>query len=161
MKKAQPAAAPARFLAGGRPLDRTTTYRLHTLHKLTDRLSQAAYERDARVKMADGRALSAVGAFGPVSVNALAQAANLDKAQASRAAQSLVEQGLVKKAADPQDARGVVLSLTAKGQRVNQRVMAVVGQRNADIVDCLNSSERQQLDALLDKLIDAARQALA
>jgi DNA-binding MarR family transcriptional regulator len=159
MKNAQPA-APARFLAGGRPLDRTTTYRLHTLHKLTDRLSQAAYERDAGVKMADGRALSAVGAFGPVSVNALAQAANLDKAQASRAAQSLVEQGLVKKAADPQDARGVVLSLTAKGQRVNQRVMAVVGQRNADIVHCLGADERRQLDALLDKLIDAARQAL-
>lgn len=151
---------PERALAGGRTLDRTTTYRLHALNKLTDRLSQAAYLAEAGVTMAEGRALSAVGAFGPVSVVALAEAANLDKAQASRAAQALVAQGLVRKQPDPQDARGVRLTLTARGARLNARVMQVVGQRNAEIMACLSAAEQRQFDALLDKLVNAARAAL-
>jgi DNA-binding IclR family transcriptional regulator len=47
--------------------------------------------------------LSAVGAFAPLSVNDLAQQANLNKGQASRAAQALVDQGLVRKEASTTD----------------------------------------------------------
>ena len=111
-------------------LDRTLTYRLHLLHKLTDVKSQRAYVVGAGLSMSDGRCLTAVGTFAPLSVNELAKKANLDKGQASRAAQSLVEQGLVLKAASPTDGRGVVLTLTPPGRAAWQRAMAVVGQRN-------------------------------
>jgi hypothetical protein len=70
------------------PLDRTITHRLHTLSKITDRVSQAAYESDAGIPFSEGRCLAAIGAFSPLSVNDLAQRANLNKGQASRAAQS-------------------------------------------------------------------------
>src|SRR5687768_8406836 len=82
-------------------LERTLTYRLHLLHKLTDIESQRAYVADARLSMSDARCLTAVGTFAPLSVNDLAQKANLNKGQASRAAQSLVDQGLVVKTASP------------------------------------------------------------
>lgn len=140
-------------------LHRTTSYRLHALSKLTDRLSQAAYQADAGIGHSEGRCLAAVGAFSPLSVVDLAQRANLDKGQASRAAQSLVAQGLVRKQANATDGRGVVLSLTAKGERCWQRVRAVIARRNEEIVACLSATERQQLDRLLDKLIAAARDA--
>jgi DNA-binding MarR family transcriptional regulator len=107
--------------------------------------------------LGEGRCLSAIGSFRPLSVNDLAARANLDKGQASRAAQSLVAQGLVRKQASPTDGRGVVLTLTAKGERSWQRVIDLVERRNAEIVACLNAGERAQLDRLLDRLVEHAR----
>lgn len=138
-------------------LDRTLTYRLHLLHKLTDIESQRAYVADAGLSMSDGRCLTAVGTFAPLSVNDLAQKANLNKGQASRAAQSLVDQGLVVKAASPTDGRGVVLTLTPKGKKAWQRAMQVVGQRNQDIFGVLSAAEREQLSEFFDRLIEKAR----
>jgi len=140
-------------------LDRTVTHRLHTLYKLTDRISQAVYLADAGLPLSEGRCLSAVGAFAPLSVNDLAQQANLNKGQASRAAQALVDQGLVRKEASTTDGRGVVLALTAKGERAWRRVMDVIERRNAEIVGCLDAAERRQLDRLLDRLVEHARVA--
>ncbi|SFU27932.1 transcriptional regulator, MarR family [Polaromonas sp. YR568] len=138
-------------------LDRTLTYRLHLLHKLTDIESQRAYAAGAGMSMSDGRCLTAVGTFAPLSVNDLAQKANLNKGQASRAAQSLVDQGLVIKAASPTDGRGVVLTMTPKGKKAWQRAMDVVGQRNQDIFGVLSAAEREQLSDFFDRLIEQAR----
>ena len=138
-------------------LDRTLTYRLHLLHKLTDTESQRAYVAGAGLSMSDGRCLTAVGSFAPLSVKDLAQKANLNKAQASRAAQSLVDQGLVFKTASPTDGRGVVLTLTSQGKAVWQRAMHVVGQRNKDIFGALSPAEQNQLSDFFDRLIDDAK----
>jgi DNA-binding MarR family transcriptional regulator len=138
-------------------LDRTLTYRLHLLHKLTDMTSQRAYVSDAGLSMSDGRCLTAIGTFAPLSVNDLAHKANLNKGQASRAAQSLVEQSLVRKVPSATDGRGVVLTLTAKGERVWQRLMQVIARRNAEIVSCLDESEVELLSGLLDRLVEHAR----
>ena len=142
-------------------LDRTFTHRLHTLNKITDRVSQTAYLQGAGLPLSEGRCLSAIGAFTPLSVNDLAHRANLNKGQASRAAQSLVEQGLVRKAPSPTDGRGVVLTLSPKGERVYQKIVGVVLQRNTDILACLSDTEQRQLDALLERLVNHARAALA
>lgn len=138
-------------------LDRTLTYRLHLLHKLTDLESQRAYVADAGLSMSDGRCLTAVGSFAPLSVNDLAQKANLTKGQASRAAQSLVDQGLVRKVASPTDGRGVVLSLTVEGDVAWRSAMQVVARRNEDIFGILSDGERAQLSTMFDRLIDQAQ----
>jgi DNA-binding MarR family transcriptional regulator len=141
-----------------RALGLSFTHRLHTLHKLTDRVSQAAYLADAGLPLSEGRCLAAVGAFAPLSVNDLARHANLDKAQASRAVQVLVDQGLVRKQASPTDGRGVVLTLTAAGRRAWQRVMEVISRRNDEILACLDARECQTLSELLDRLVTHARE---
>lgn len=138
-------------------LDRTLTYRLHLLHKLSDLESQRAYVAGAGLSMSDGRCLTAVGSFAPLSVNDLAQKANLNKGQASRAAQSLVEQGLVRKVASPTDGRGVVLTLTPEGDAAWRRAMAVVDRRNHEIFGVLSAAEREQLSILFDRLIAQAQ----
>ncbi|CAM3866412.1 MarR family winged helix-turn-helix transcriptional regulator [Polaromonas hydrogenivorans] len=140
-------------------LERTMTHRLHTLSKLTDRVSQAAYVLDAGIPFSEGRCLAAIGAFSPLSVKDLAYRANLNKAQASRAAQSLVDLGLVHKQASATDGRGVVLTLAARGKPVWQRLMTVIERRNDEIVSCLSPAERAQLDHLLDRLVAHAREA--
>ena len=130
-----------------RPLAQSFTHRLHTLQKLTDRVSQAAYEAETGLALGEARCLTAVGAFAPLSVKDLARLANVDK-------------GLVLKNPDPQDARGVVLSFTPEGEALCQRLMAVVEQRNQHIVACLTAGEQAQLDSLLTRLVEHARQTL-
>jgi DNA-binding MarR family transcriptional regulator len=139
------------------PLDRTLTYRLHQLHKLTDADSQSAYPAQTGLSMSDGRCLSTVGAFEPLSVKELAEKANLNKGQASRAAQALVDQGLVLKADHPGDGRGVVLTLTASGRVAFERAMAMIARRNQEIFGCLSAKEQMALSAMLDRLIAHAR----
>ena len=139
------------------PLDRTLTYRLHQLHKLTDSDSHSAYPESTGLSMSDGRCLTTIGTFEPVSVKALAEKANLNKGQASRAAQALVDQGLVLKADHPGDGRGVVLTLTPAGRKIFKRAMAMIQQRNQDIFGCLTEKEQGALSAMFDRLIEQAR----
>jgi DNA-binding MarR family transcriptional regulator len=141
----------------GIQLDRTLSYRLHLLHKLSDRKSQIAYLEDAGLPMSEGRCLGAIGAFEPLSVKDLAQQANLNKGQASRAAQSLVDQGLVQKEASGTDGRGVELTLTKKGAAAWQRVMQVIARRNEEIFGCLSEAEQKQLSRLFDRMIAHAQ----
>ncbi|HUH60395.1 MAG TPA: MarR family winged helix-turn-helix transcriptional regulator [Candidimonas sp.] len=143
------------------PLDRTLTHRLHTWSKLTDRISQAAYLEDAGIPMSEGRCLAAIGAFSPLSVNDLALRSNLDKSQASRAVQSLVDQALVLKSASVTDRRGVVLTLTKKGETVWRRVMKVIARRNREITSCLTAAEIVQLESLIERLVAQAQAVVA
>jgi DNA-binding MarR family transcriptional regulator len=146
---------PAHFM--NTPLDRTLTYRLHQLHKLTDADSQAVYPERTGLSMSDGRCLTTIGTFEPLSVKELAEKANLNKGQASRGAQALVDQGLVLKEDHPGDGRGVVLTLTPAGSQVFKSAMDMVHQRNEQIFGCLSTKEQATLSAMLDRLIAHAR----
>lgn len=152
-REAAPAQPPA--------LDRTLTWRMHTLHKLTDQESQRLYPEETGLSLSDGRCLTAVGSFEPLSVNQLAQLANLNKAQASRSAQYLAEQGLITKADAPGDARGVELTLTPRGRKVWRQTMEFVDRRNQAIFGCLSREEQELLGALFDRLIAHANQSAA
>jgi DNA-binding MarR family transcriptional regulator len=129
------------------------TWRLHRLAKLTDRQSSDAYANVFGLGVGEARCLAAIGQFAPLSVKDLAAQANLDKAQASRAAQMLVDRALVLKSARDTDARGVVLTLTRTGRPFWKKVMRLIEQRNADIFGCLSKAERRQLQAMFDRLI--------
>ncbi|MBP6018062.1 MAG: winged helix-turn-helix transcriptional regulator [Burkholderiaceae bacterium] len=142
------------------PLDCTLTHRLHELAKLTDRVTQLAYEDEVGIPMHEGRCLAAIGSFSPLSVNDLARRSNLDKGQASRATQALVDRGLVLKTTSATDGRGVVLRLSEKGKPVWLCAMAVIERRNAEILACLESTEQQEFDHLLERLILHAREGV-
>lgn len=139
------------------PLDQFLTYRLHLVNKLTDKFSSDAYAEVFDLPVSEARCLAAIGNFAPLSVVELAARANLNKGQASRAAQALAGRGLVSKTASETDGRGVVLAPTAAGRVVWDRVMALIAQRNNEIFGCLSAAERQQLGGLLDRLIAHAR----
>lgn len=139
------------------PLDQFLTWRLHRIAKLTDKNSSDAYAQEFGLPVGEARCLAAIGNFAPLSVNDLAAGANLNKAQASRAAQALVERGLVSKEASATDARGVVLTLTKAGHRLWSSVMALIARRNEEIFGCLSVTEQKQLGAMLDRLIAHAK----
>jgi len=136
--------------AVGRPL----IDRLHQLHKLVDRETQLAFPTATGLGPSDGRCLAVAGAAGPLSVNELARLSQLDKGQASRAAQSLVALGLLRRQAHPHDARSVQLSLTAAGRRTWQRTIRLLAQRDDAAFACLSDRDRATLGRLLDRLIE-------
>jgi len=142
---------------GPMPLDRHLTWRLHRINKLSDKGSADAYAADFGLPVGEARCLAAIGSFAPLSIVDLAARANLDKGQASRAAQALVDRGLVRKQASDTDGRGVVLTPTASGQRLWKKVMALIAQRNEDIFGCLSVTEQKQLARMLDRLIEQAQ----
>ena len=135
------------------PLHRMFTYRLHMLSKLTDALSQQSYIEETALSLSDGRCLMTIGQFELLSVKDLAQLSNLNKSQASRAAQALVSQGLVSKVESVADGRGVVLTLTPEGRERCDRTDALVLRRNREIFGCLDQTELHQLSVFLDRLI--------
>lgn len=138
-------------------LERTLTYRMHLLHKLTDQESQRLYPLEVGLSLSDGRCLATVGSFEPISVNRLAQLANLNKGQASRAAQFLVEQGLVLKSGVERDARGVELTLTPRGRKAWHKTMAFIHRRNDEIFGGLTVQERRLIGDLFDRLVERNR----
>ncbi|GAB2488526.1 hypothetical protein GCM10027082_44630 [Comamonas humi] len=149
MNTTTPSAAPV--------LDRTFTHRLHALAKVTDRVSQWAYEHEVGIPISEGRCLAAIGAFYPLSVNDLAMYTNLNKAQASRSTQSLVERALVLKQTSDVDGRSVVLTLTPTGRDLWLRLMAVIERRNREMVSALNAEEQALFSQMLDRLLEHAR----
>lgn len=139
-------------------LDRYFTYRLNTLNKINDMISQSIYLAKTGLTLAESRCLAAVGAFKKATVNQLALEANLDKSQASRTAQSLVDRGWVVKLNNDEDARSVLLSLTPSGKALWKKVMVQVELRNQELLKCLTEQEQQQL---LDMFIRMEDHALA
>lgn len=136
------------------------TYRLHKLNKITDRHSSEAYAAMG-LGVSEARCLAAIGEFAPLSVSDLAARANLNKAQASRAAQMLVDRELVLKSTSDADARGVVLVPTRGGRALWKKVMRLIAQRNAEIFGCLSANEQRQLETLFDRLIAHSRKDCA
>ena len=134
-------------------LDRSLTYRLHLLHKVSDHESHQAYLQGLGLSLSEARCLATIGSFQPMSVMDLADKGNVNKGQASRAAQSLVDRGWIEKKNNPNDGRGVTLSLTASGKKLWRQTMALIDARNQTIFACLSAAERNTLSALLDRLI--------
>jgi DNA-binding MarR family transcriptional regulator len=135
-------------------LEQFLTYRLHVLNKLAERGIGERYQEKLGITLPEARVIASVGSFGPFSIMDLARHANLDKSQASRAAEALIKQGLVKREASNEDGRVVLVSLTAEGKALYRKVMPIARKWNTDLFDCLGERERAALGVTLDRIIE-------
>ncbi|MFS0910802.1 MarR family winged helix-turn-helix transcriptional regulator [Microbacterium sp. 179-I 3D2 NHS] len=104
----------------------------------------------ARIRMLE--ALAAASA--PLSVSALGEAIGVDQPRASRLVQQGVERGVVRREADPDDARRTRIALTDEGRRF---VRGMRGERREMLSRALaafTEDERVELARLLGKLAD-------
>jgi DNA-binding MarR family transcriptional regulator len=134
-------------------LEQFLTYRLHVLKKLAERGISERYQDRLGVTLPEARVIASVGSFGPFSIMELARHANLDKSQASRAAEALIKQGLVKREASADDGRVVLVSLTPEGRALYRKVMPIARKWNGDLFDCLDEQEKLAFSLALDKII--------
>ncbi|WP_404429825.1 MarR family winged helix-turn-helix transcriptional regulator [Microbacterium lacus] len=104
----------------------------------------------ARMRLLE--ALAAASA--PLSVGQIAEAIGVDQPRASRLVQQVVDAGLARREADPDDARRTRVALTDDGSKI---VRGFRGERRDAIDTALESfteAERVELARLLQKLAD-------
>ncbi|MFC4947815.1 MarR family winged helix-turn-helix transcriptional regulator [Pseudonocardia sp. GCM10023141] len=90
-------------------------------------------------------ALVTVENYGPLRLSELARREAVTAPTMSRVLTALYEQGLVERAADPQDARGVLVTLSAEGRR---RIDEVRSARTALVARRLHRLDAEQRAAL-------------
>lgn len=134
-------------------LDKFLTYRMHVLNKLSDRCISERYQTKLEITLPEARVIASVGSFGPFSIMDLAKRANLDKSQASRAAEALIQRGLARRESCSDDGRVVLISLTEEGLELYRKVMPIARKWNADLFSCLDDTEKAALGQMLDKVI--------
>lgn len=134
--------------------------RLHALAALSAASTTLRVERRFGLSLLEWRSLAHLGGFAPLSLKELARRAGLDKSYASRTIGGLIERSLVVSERNEADGRGVMLSLTAKGQALYRKVFADAVGRNERLLKPLSDEQRRQLMSLLDALSLSARRAL-
>jgi DNA-binding MarR family transcriptional regulator len=82
----------------------------------------------------------------------LAVHAQRDKAQIARLIKDLVDAGYLKREPDPEDGRSHLLTLSARGRAVEERMSAHRKRLGQRLVAGFSSRERAQLSALLRRL---------
>lgn len=148
----------ARTAAGVEPtIKELLSYRIHMVSSQMSRSAALQYRNQFDVNLGEWRALGLLGAGAALSLNELARAADLDKAQMSRIVAGLTQRELV--ARDDNATRGqtVRLTLTKSGQALYRRLIDAALQRNDAFLACLTGKEREVLDGALVKLSAVAR----
>ncbi|MBT2792945.1 MarR family winged helix-turn-helix transcriptional regulator [Paraburkholderia strydomiana] len=128
-------------------------YRLHLLNKLVQRRISAHYVDMLGVTLSEARMIASVGASGPLPISELAKHAYFDTSRASRAAEALIIQGLVKREATVEDGRVVLVSLTPQGRALYRKVMPIARSWDGELFNCLGEKEKRALGEALDKVI--------
>lgn len=137
-------------------LEQFLTYRMHVLNKVSDRGIGERYQTKLDITLPEARVIASVGSFGPFSIMDLAKHANLDKSQASRAAEALIKRGLIAREPSSEDGRVVLISLTNEGRALFRKVMPIARKWNADLFACLDEAEKEAFGRALNKVIAAA-----
>ncbi len=99
---------------------------------------------------AQASALSVVVFGGPLSLNELAEAEQVRPPTMSRVVEALVREGLVRREANRDDRRSIIISSTDKGTKIiherrsrrEKRLIKLLSQLDADEIRCLGRASR-------------------
>jgi MarR family 2-MHQ and catechol resistance regulon transcriptional repressor len=101
-------------------------------------------------------AIDALVRRGPSTLNDLARELYLDKSTASRVVATLVRKGYVSRATHPDDRRAVVLTVTAPGRRLHDRIRGDLIGEARDLLQDFEPSVREGAARLILRLARAA-----
>lgn len=129
--------------------------------RLTDRFVrriQAALNATApsfdthKLGPAGGMLLMTLEECEPISVLGLSQQMARDKGQITRAVQSLEQKGLIERSNDPNDARVVMLSLSALGREAVGEIQKAVAMVLDEVLAPLDDQEQRVLRDFLSRI---------
>jgi len=132
-------------------------YRLSILSNRVSRAIAARYADTFGLTIPEWRVIAVLGRRPGLTAKEVAEATEMDKVAVSRAVAKLVGSKRVAARADRDDARRQILSLTAQGESVHARIAPIALASEQRLLAALDARERVQLDALVDRLLDAAK----
>lgn len=133
-------------------------YRLSILSNRVSRAIAARYAKAFNLTIPEWRIIAVLGRTPGLTAKDIAEATEMDKVAVSRAVARLTASRRVSAAYDPDDARRQLLSLTREGESVHARIAPIALASEQRLLASLNARERIELDALLDRLLIAARE---
>ena len=131
-------------------------YRLSILSNRVSRAIAARYATAFDLTIPEWRIIAVLGRRPGLTAKEVAEATEMDKVAVSRAVAKLVASKRVDARADIADARRQILSLTPHGETVHARIAPIALDSEKRLLAALNGREREQLDVLIDRLLDAA-----
>ncbi|HKR40850.1 MAG TPA: MarR family transcriptional regulator [Paraburkholderia sp.] len=141
-------------------LEQLLTYRIRLLHKLSEHGANERFQATLGISATEARLIAAVGADELISVADLARRINLDKSQASRTVVALLRRGIMRRDANDNDSRLVLVSLTAQGHALNRKATLLARKWDNQHWATLGKMERELLSRAIDKVIKAAQTIL-
>lgn len=137
-------------------LDQFAPYRVVALgHVISSRLSRVY--RDENITIPEWRVLAVIGEADRVAARDVVRKTPMDKMTVSRAVASLEAKGFVNRAADAADRRVSMLSLSAEGRSVFDRIAALALAFEDDLMSTLDPEEAAAFRLALEKLEERAR----
>jgi MarR family transcriptional regulator, lower aerobic nicotinate degradation pathway regulator len=97
--------------------------------------------------------LAVLDEFGPLNQTEMSERSGLDRSDIVRWVDELVAHKLVRRTQDPDDRRRNVVTITAAGRRRLDALDARLRQVQRDLLGTLSDKERDQLVALLGRLL--------
>lgn len=123
---------------------------------LAGRLNRGAsnyYLKHFDLSMVDYRIVLALGLTKGLNISAVATAADVDKAAASRSLRSLEQRGVVELEQTATRGRAAIVHLTEQGRQLERKIKKTSRLREARFVSKLTGDECAQVTVLLKKLI--------
>ncbi len=133
------------------------TQNLLRRYQMRDRNEICCYD----VTVSQCYALDVLGEHGEISMVQLARHLFLDKSTATRTIDPLVKRGLVERRLSEQDRRGILVRLTAEGEKLRQEILAGLRASQLQILTQIMPEKREALLEALDLLANAVHQWLA
>ena len=142
-------------------LERFLPYRLSVLSNTISAAIARDYGERFGLAVTEWRVLAVLGRYDGLSAVEVAERTAMDKVAVSRAVNSLLKSGRIKRGTHAEDKRRSVLSLSAKGRKVYDEVAPTALRYERELLSVLDREERAWLERILDKLVDEGHDALA
>ena len=134
------------------PLDERVVHRFFLIAKRFDQALVAMHSKKLGISVNNCKIMRVIAFSGPLSATELGARTSLDPDKITRAIDTLVDRSYVIRKEDEADRRKVVLTLSAKGRRVHEKIEMVVSAMEAEFLSVLTAGERKALGSSLDKL---------
>lgn len=136
----------------GLRLEAFLPYRLSVLTNKISASLAAIYHERFGISIPEWRVLANLGRFGPMSAIEVAARGSMDKVRVSRTIAKMRERGLVTRRTDPADNRASILTLSADGKRMFNRIAPMALAWEAEFLAPFDADELAKLDDLIGRL---------
>ena len=125
-------------------------YRLSVATNRISRAFAAHYEQEFGISIPEWRVIAVLGAFAPLSSNAICERTAMDKAKVSRAVAGLLERGLIQRDAHATDQRLIQLTLSNPGRKTYEAIIPRARAIEAAVTKGLSKADLAHLHRILD-----------
>ena len=139
-------------------LEKFMPYRLARLSSTVSTTIARAYDKEFGLSIPEWRVIAVLGRFPGLSAVEVAEQTFLDKVAVSRAVTKLIKNGRIDRQFADADRRRSILNLSEKGREVHDGVAKLALKFEDDLLAGLEGADIDQFNAVMNKLLDKARE---